>query len=56
MPEPYPIPSAHGDGWFQVDCDWCDWYTTGWEPVCEDGWHEHAAEKHPRRYRRQGRG
>ena len=41
---PYPIPSVR-DGWYQIDCPWCDWYTTGFEPVCEDAWYTHKAEK-----------
>lgn len=43
---------ARSPGWFRIFCDWCDWETTGSEPVCEDAWHEHAAEYHPRRYAR----
>lgn len=41
---PYPIPSVR-DGWYQIDCPWCDWHTAGSEPVCEDAWYTHKAEK-----------
>lgn len=41
---PYPLPSAR-DGWYQIECPWCSWHTTGSESVCEDAWHEHKAEK-----------
>lgn len=46
------VDSAHSEWWFRVDCGWCQWETTGWESVCEEAWHEHAAENHPRRYSR----
>ena len=44
-PESYPIPSAR-DGWHQIYCPWCGWYTTGFEPACKEAWHAHKAEKH----------
>jgi hypothetical protein len=50
-PDPYPIASAR-DAWYGIDCPFCDWHTTGHEPVCEEAWHEHAHRVHPRRYRR----
>lgn len=43
---------ARSPGWYRIFCDWCEWQTTGSEPVCEDAWYEHAAEIHPRRYAR----
>lgn len=44
---------ARSPGWYRAICPFClDWETTGHEPVVEDAWHEHAQEKHPRRYRR----
>jgi hypothetical protein len=43
---------ARSPGWFRIECAWCDNYTTGSEPVCEEWWHEHAQENHPRRYRK----
>ena len=47
-PRPYPVESAR-DGWHRIDCPWCQWYTSGLESVCDDAWHEHAAQRHPRR-------
>lgn len=45
------IESARSPGWYEIDCNWCDdWYTAGWETVCEDAWYEHAQNVHPRRF------
>lgn len=57
MAKLYPIIDeeigARSPGWYRIWCPFClDWTTTGHEPVCEDAWHQHAFDRHPRRYRR----
>lgn len=48
----YEIQSARSPGWFQVDCDLCDWHTTGREDVTDDAAWEHVTDNHPRRLAR----
>lgn len=48
----YEIECARSPGWFQGDCDLCDWHTTGNEPVVEDAVWEHVTDNHPRRLAR----
>lgn len=45
----HQIDSAHGDFWFEAECDFCGWSTDGWESVVEDAAYEHVTERHPRR-------
>jgi hypothetical protein len=46
------IDSAHGDYWFQADCELCGWYTTGYESNVDDWSWEHVTDNHPRRLAR----
>lgn len=50
------VDSAHGPGWMEASCNYCDdWRTSGLESVCEEYGYEHAM-THPPQARYTGSG